>query len=293
MITPGSPEPAAQPAPSAVDPARLARIRIVFSDLDETLLGPDHRVGDRSRRAVERLLRLGVEFVVCTGRAPEATRPIVESLGGRYMVCTNGSSVYDGHTLLMQETLPAPLVAEMTAFFHGHGCPVYLMTPVGYLVTRVTPLVEEANRVRGVAPRLAGPEDWHVPAHKVMPWGAAHLHDEALARWAERAQIVYHPDYLEITPRGVTKAWGARWLATRLGFTPDQAAAIGDARNDIELITWAGVGVAMGDGDPVLRAAAKAIAPPHTQDGAAELFEAIAAAHEAARARGGGGPDAR
>lgn len=282
MTTPGSAESAARPAPSGLDPRRLVRIRIVFSDLDETLLGPDHQVGNRSRRAVQRLLQLGVEFVVCTGRAPEATRPIVESLGGRYMICTNGSSVYDGRTLLAQETLPAPVVADMTAFFHGHGCPVYLMTPRGYLVTRVTPLVEEANRVRGVAPRLAGPDEWHVPAHKVMPWGAAQFHDEAVSRWGERAQIVYHPDYLEITPPGVTKAWGARRLADRLGFRPDQAAAIGDARNDIELVAWAGVGVAMEDGDPALRAVADAIAPPHTQDGAAALFEAIAAAHEAA-----------
>lgn len=265
---------------AGLDRALLAGVRLVFSDLDETLLSPEHRVGERSRQAIAALMAGGVTFVVCTGRAPEATRPIVRALGGRYFVCNNGASVYDGDGLLAEQTLPAELAGEMTAFFHGHGIPTYLMTPAGYYVSRMTPLVAAANRVRGIAPQVLGPAGWTQPAHKVMPWGGAHLYAEAQARWGDRAHVIYHADYLEIAPPGVSKAWGARVVAERLGVPARAIAAVGDARNDIELVRMAGVGVAMGNADPLLKEAALAVAGHHADDGAADLFEAILAAQQ-------------
>lgn len=268
----------ALPVPAELQPERLARIRLIFSDLDETLLGPDHRVGERSRRAIAELVRRGVEFVICTGRAPQATWPIARELGTRYVICCNGACVYDGQTLLADRALSGPLTAEMVDFFVARDCPTYLMAPAGYFVSHVTPVIEEANRVRGIWPEVLPRERWAQPAWKVMPWGAAHLYEEAVARWGQAANIIYHPDYLEIAPPGVSKAWGARVLAQRLGVAPEEVAAIGDARNDIELVAWAGVGVAMGNADPLLKAQADAVARDHGQDGAADLFEAILAA---------------
>ncbi len=266
--------------PIGLDRKLLAGIRLVFSDLDETLLSPDHQIGERSRRAIRKLMEHGITFVVCTGRAPEATRPVVQELGGRYFVCNNGAAVYDGDTLLADRTLSPELTAGMAAFFDGHACPTYIMSSAGYFVTRMTPLIEEANRVRGVSPLVPDRTDWMQPAHKVMPWGAAHLYEEARARWDDRAHIIYHPDYLEIAPHGISKAWGARVLAERLGIPNRKIAAIGDARNDMELVRMAGVGVAMGNADPLLKAEALAVAGDYGNDGAADLFEAILAAIE-------------
>ncbi|MCG0239370.1 MAG: Cof-type HAD-IIB family hydrolase [Firmicutes bacterium] len=268
------------PAPGELDRERLARIRLIFSDLDETLLGPDHRIGERSRAAIRRLMDLGVTFVVCTGRAPQASRPIVRELGGRFLVCANGAAVFDGDQLLAGRTLPAPLVAEMLAFFAEREVPAYLVTPTAYFVTRRTPEVAAADAARGYAPPLLPPGQEAQPAYKVMALAAAHLYDEVRARWGDRAHIIYHPAYLEVAPLGVTKAWGAQVITERLGVDPQEVAAIGDARNDIELVQWAGVGVAVANADPLLLEVADAVARDHAQDGAADLFEAILAARE-------------
>lgn len=257
------------------DHARLARIRLIFSDLDETLLGPDHRVGPRSRQAITALQQRGVLFTVCTGRAPQATLPLVRSLGARYCVCNNGATVHDGEQTLAESLLPPEVAGEMAGFFDAHGCPTYLHSPVGYLVTRMTPAIAAASAVRGVEPVVVGAGDRTVPAHKVMPFGAAHLYDEAVARWGRSAQIVYHPDYLEIGPPGVSKGAGARVLAQRLGIPAGDIAAMGDALNDIELLTWAGIGAAMANGAAETRAAAGWILPDHGADGTADLLEAV------------------
>lgn len=253
----------------------LNGIRLLLSDLDESLLSPDHRIGERSRAAIAGLRAAGVTFAVCTGRAPEATRPIVEDLGLRYFICNNGASLHDGDQILAERVMGPATTSALTHFFADAGVPVYLMTPDGYFLSQHTPSTDRADRIRGVAPSLLPQERWATPAHKVMAWGGAHCYDACQERFGELVHIIYHADYLEIAPKGVSKQWGGERLAELLGIPASEIAAVGDARNDIEMVRWAGVGAAMGNADPLLKAVADLILPSHTEDGTADLFEAI------------------
>lgn len=253
----------------------LSQISLVLSDLDESLLGPDHRVGNRSRAAIARLQAEGITFAICTGRAPEATRAIVQDLGIRYFVCNNGASVHDGDRILAERVMPPAVTESLTRFFMERGIPVYLMTPRGYFITLRTPSTNEADRIRGVVPALLPADQWALPAHKVMAWGGAPAYEECRRLFGDQVHIIYHAEYLEIAPEGVSKQWGGEQLASCLGVPAQRIAAVGDARNDIELIRWAGVGAAMGNADPVLKAEADMILPGHEVDGTAQLFEAI------------------
>lgn len=256
----------------------LARIRLIFSDLDETLLGPDHRIGHRSRAAIAGLKRAGVEVCLCTGRAPETTRPIVDELGLSYYICNNGASLYDGDGLLHERTIPAVTVAALAARSVAARVPVYFMRPDGYYRLGRSPATDAADEARAVMPRPLTLADAAHPAYKVMPWGGSHLYDSLSAQFGDVVNIVWHNDYLEIGPAGVSKGWAASLLADKLGLAADACLAMGDARNDLELIRWAGVGVAMENADPLLKAAADWIAPSHAVDGTADVLEAVLAA---------------
>jgi Cof subfamily protein (haloacid dehalogenase superfamily) len=256
----------------------LAQIRLVLSDMDDTLLGPDHRVGARSRAAIARLRAAGITFAVCTGRAPEATRPIVADLGIRYYICTNGAIVYDGDRIIAQRVMPGDVAGALTRFFAERAIPVYLMSPGGYFLSHSTPATDRADRARGVAPVRLPSAEWAAPAHKVMAWGGASAYDDCCRQFGDLVHIIYHADYLEIAPKGVSKQWGGEQLVEHLGIPAAAVAAVGDARNDIELIRWAGIGAAMGNGDPLLKAVADLILKGHDADGTADLFEAILAA---------------
>lgn len=258
----------------------LTQIRLVLSDLDESLLGPDHKVGARSRAAIAQLQAKGITFAICTGRAPEATRAIADDLGVRYRICNNGASVHDGDRILAQRVMPAQVTEALTRFFDEKEIPVYLMTPEGYFLTRRTPATDEADRIRGVSPDLLPADRWALPAHKVMAWGGAAAYEECVRLFGEQVHIIYHPDYLEIAPFGVSKQWGGQQLAQHLGIPAEQIAAVGDARNDIEMIKWAGCGAAMGNADPLLKEVADIVLPGHEADGTAELFESILKALE-------------
>lgn len=255
----------------------MNKVQLVLSDLDESLLSPDHRVGERSRRAIARLQAAGITFAICTGRAPEATRSVVQDLGLRYFVCNNGASVHEGDRILAERVMPAETTLALTRFFAEQAIPVYLMTPRGYFLTRQTPATDAADRARGVAASALSPADAALPAHKVMAWNGAAAHDACRERFGDQVHIIYHHDYLEIAPQGVSKQWGGERLAEHLGIPAARVAAVGDARNDIEMIRWAGIGAAMGNADPLLKQIADMVLPGHDQDGTADLFEAILA----------------
>jgi hydroxymethylpyrimidine pyrophosphatase-like HAD family hydrolase len=253
----------------------LQRIQLVLSDLDESLLSPSHQVGARSRAAIAGLQAAGITFAVCTGRAPEATRAIVRDLGIRYFICNNGASVHDGDQILAQRVMDPTLTASLTQFFDAQAIPVYLMTPEGYFLTQRTASTDHADQVRGVAPTLLPANGCHVSAHKVMAWGGAPAFEACRTQFGGMVHIIYHADYLEIAPKGVSKQWGGERLAEHLGMTSVQVAAVGDGLNDLEMVRWAGVGAAMGNADAELKEIADLVLPGHFDDGTATLFEAI------------------
>lgn len=263
----------------------LRRIFTLFLDLDETLLGPDHRVSPASREAIAELTAAGATVVVCTGRAMEASAPIVVELGLRHLVCVNGACAVEfdrpgGQARPVAEALlPADVAGDLAAFAHSRGVPCYLMAPDGYFVSARTPDVERADAARKYAPPLLEIAGFRRPAYKVMPFGGAHLYDEVRARFGDRAHVIYHPKYLEIAPHGVNKAWGAARMAEHLGVDPEACLACGDALNDIELVRWAGVGVAMGDGPSELLQAADFVTAPHSEDGCRPVLRALLRAH--------------
>lgn len=77
------------------------------------------------------------------------------------------------------------------------------------------------------------------------------------------------PRYLEISHGSVCKQSALAWLVQKLGILPEEVAAFGDGENDLEMIQYAGLGVAMGNAVPLLKQAADLIAPACDEDGAA------------------------
>ena len=83
------------------------------------------------------------------------------------------------------------------------------------------------------------------------------------------------PYFLEFAAPGVTKAAGLDFLAERMGFTREQTVAFGDGENDVELVDWAGYGVAVENAHERVKAVADWICPPAADEGVAEVLEAL------------------
>jgi Cof subfamily protein (haloacid dehalogenase superfamily) len=82
------------------------------------------------------------------------------------------------------------------------------------------------------------------------------------------------PYFLEFAAPGVTKAVGLDFLSERIGFTPERTIAFGDGENDIELVEWAGYGVAVANAHDRVKAVADFVCPPVDEEGVAQVLEA-------------------
>lgn len=261
--------------------------RLVASDVDGTLLDPHDQVSSRTAAVIGRLTAAGIGFVLVTGRPPRWIPPVIDAVGvGRYAVCANGGVLYDAleDRVLWSRTLDPDALAGLAHTVAG------VLPTAGLAVERVgTSAHGAAAFVAEPAYRHAWPDsDNHVtgrselltaPAVKMLVRCPELSSDAMLAALApvvgDAADLTYsHPRGLvEMSPPGVTKATGLAEVAGRLGVEVADVIAFGDMPNDLEMLRWAGHGVAMGNAHPALHEVADEITASNGDDGLALVLE--------------------
>jgi Cof subfamily protein (haloacid dehalogenase superfamily) len=267
------------------------RIRLVALDLDGTLIGDDLRLPPRTTAAIRAAVERGVHVVLATGRMTSSALPYARELGLRApLVGLQGALVREMPApgsarlgrLLLHRPLPAAVAHDAIAWCRAVG----LAPHVNHLERMVVPADDHrADDYSGwnfgrvvVVPDL---DAWiHGPVTKVISVAQPPIPDEALERaradFAGRADpTVSHPMFLEFLAPGVNKGRAVRFLARRLGVDLRDALAIGDQRNDAEMIADVGMGVAMAGAPDAVRAVARMIAPPLAEEGAAQVIEEL------------------
>jgi Cof subfamily protein (haloacid dehalogenase superfamily) len=243
-------------------------------------MGDDLAVQPRVGRAIEAAQRAGVVATIATGRMLEVARPYARELRMTApLICYQGG-------LLQAPSAPSPLfVASMDAALVREALawastrqwhPVLYTQSVGYVARGTHPPLFHAilsrERIVWVDSLLAILEN-EQPVKLVFiddPQKADSVEAVMRRRFKGRMAVVRsHRSVVEGSPLGVTKGDGLRMLAEHLGTPQAATMAIGDQDNDVSMIVWAGLGVAMGDGSPAARAAADWVAPPLAEDGAA------------------------
>ncbi len=270
--------------PVSLDHPALADVRLVVSDLDGTLLDAGRVVAERTRQALRRVAAEGVTVVAATGRSHWTAVPRLAPIGVvRWIVCSNGSSLYDAEagavvdrTLLSSEAceairrLPTRLPGVGLGWEHGGG----IHRDAGFLAIRQA----EGMTMRPEEP--VGELDLALGINKVMVGHRELGHDEILD--AIRPLL---PDdlevsssgasFVEVTAPGVEKGEALSRLSGRLGLDRRRAMAFGDQQNDLGMLGWAEFAYAMENAHPLVLAATDRRAPHHDDHGVAQVLESL------------------
>lgn len=244
--------------------------RIAFVDLDDTLLGPDKKISPLNLKALDSLRAAGVEVVVASGRHHHNVRMFREIGDLRWIVSSQGGMV--GHVTsgknLREVTLDADLAAELCERGRRLGMTLLAYDRDGARAETQTPWTELYARKAGWEPALGDfralpPEGFVKILWSGEPARIRTLAAELESEMRERLQmVVTEPELLEFTALGATKATGAAALAEHLGLNAGNTMAFGDGNNDVEILQWAGISVAMAHGKSSAHRAARFISPP-------------------------------
>jgi Cof subfamily protein (haloacid dehalogenase superfamily) len=270
--------------PPGLDP--LA-VRAVAMDLDGTVLDETFQPSTRTAAAIGRAEAEGIACLIATGRMFVSARRIAEKLGiRRPLVCYQGALVADpvSGEVLVHRPIEAALAREILRAMpveHARRSNLYIDDELYVWEENAETL--RYSQVAGVELHIVGPlADWiERPTTKIVTVGVPEamdaLRDELQPLFSSRAFVAKSlPYFLEFAAPGVSKASGLALVADLLGFTAEQAVAVGDAENDREMLEWAGCGLAVANADERLKGEADGVIPSVHEDGVAQLLEALA-----------------
>lgn len=258
-------------------------IKLIAVDLDGTLLDSKHELSPRTEAALKAAIDKGVQVVLATGKTRASAQPIIDRLGLKSPgIFLQGLAVYESDgTLRYQQTLDAALVRQVITFAEDRGF-VVVAYAGGRILMRADNAVSETLTAYGEPmPEAIGPiqniaDD--MPLNKLVLFGDP-KRIKAL-RWQLSMQLngsatltqAQVPSMVEVLPPGASKGTTLKRLLKDMGIAPENVLALGDGENDIAMLEVAGIGVAVGNADEKLKAAADHVVATNDAGGVAEAI---------------------
>ena len=256
---------------------------LIALDLDGTLLNTREEISPRNRRAIRSALDAGIRIVLVTGRGVDTPIRISKELGLNLpIICAHGALTKD---CLANKTLghvPGPLqyanpmveFAERSGlsialyseefFYRLEGSKLYMEDMVGP-AWREVKTFEDVMHTAPTFIRFLGEESVRAMQRE---FGDLPLH----------FKIEHWMDFVEcaVTSRDATKQRALARLCADFQVPSERVLAIGDSRNDVPMLRWAGLGIAMGNALPEVRQSVRYVTATNDEDGVALALERFA-----------------
>jgi Cof subfamily protein (haloacid dehalogenase superfamily) len=240
-------------------------------DIDGTLVNPKRMISDGNKAAIAKYIAAGGIIILASGRMHSSIRPFGIELnlpGDNIILSYNGGMAKTmSGTLLFERPVPANYGAEIVQFCKEHDLHLNYYYNDNLYVSKL-------NKWSDLYLRRSGSESIPVgdlssvtehPPTKLIIIGEKEMLDPLLvmfkAKYGSSLYITKTDDeYLEFMDAGVDKGSGLMWICEKLGIAENESAAFGDSFNDIQMIEWAGVGVAMSTGREAAKESADIVA---------------------------------
>lgn len=239
--------------------------KIVASDLDGTLLNPEHTISPYTKSVLQRLHQAGVHFVFATGRHHIDVGSIRSKIGiPAMMITSNGARVHDENDQQIFSRNLAPEIVKQAIDIvkDDETVTIHIYRENDWLLNRADPELAKFHQDSGFSFTLFDPEN--PPLEDVAKvFFIRHDHDYLMqyedrfnATFGEQASVAFStPFCLEIMGAGVSKGEALAAVAAHQGASLKDCIAFGDGMNDVEMLAAAHKGLIMGSAHPRVKAA--------------------------------------
>ncbi len=260
--------------------------KLVFIDIDGTILDHQHQVPQSARTALAQVKQAGHRLFFCTGRNNPEVFPSLWELGFEGIVGANGTYADLDGTRLFDYRIDRPELQSATAWFDQRHLPWIWQTPDhlysaptfwdAFTNMGQTPQPSRVEFVEQVLPRVReGIPEAASKAVVIIPAGSSTSFTEFQHEFGGRFDIEpgsmddTFGQSVEMVQPGMSKGNGLRQVAAHLGFSLADTVGIGDSHNDLEMMTVAGLSIAMGNAVPEVAERADWISQSVDEDGLA------------------------
>ncbi len=261
--------------------------KVLVLDIDGTLTNSGKEISPATKRGILETLKRGHKVILASGRPTPGMRRYEKELEleqyGGYLLSFNGAKIVECRSgeIVYQRTLPLSIIPGLYAFAGRNQCGL-----VTYFGDRVISAFEPDEYVQ-LESRINGMEIKVVENFKeyvdfdinkclltAPPERAEVLEKELVIKYGDILSVYRsEPFFIEIMPQNVDKASSLNRMLETVGLTRENAICCGDGYNDISMIKYAGVGVAMGNAQPAVKDVADYITGTNDEDGLVQVME--------------------
>ncbi|MDR0655631.1 MAG: Cof-type HAD-IIB family hydrolase [Treponema sp.] len=262
-------------------------IRLLALDLDDTLLRSDLSISYRTRSVIKKAQGAGVVVTLASGRAPVAMEDFSRLLGMNrrpgYLICNNGTVIRETNTgkTIFERRIKVETALSAFDLAAAEGFAVQIYEDDIMYVSRSNEFADTDQKLTGL--RQVVVENFRgmvaQGVYKLIIPGDPMLLSplESILRTYLGSDITLftsRPYFLELLPAGTDKGTALAKVAETFGIKQEEVLAIGDSLNDEAMIRWAGIGVAMANGDERIKNIASLVTKKtNDDDGIVEVIE--------------------
>lgn len=272
------------------------KFRIVFSDVDGTLLNKNRELSSATIFQIRKLKQHNIPFVMVSARMPAGMIHLYREVPmDNPAICYNGALILksieegiNGNNKLFSTTIDYSVAKSVYSICHKFDLHFSLYSNNQWFASKNDEWrLREENNTKVKATiysnmeyKISELENEQQHIHKLMVMGESMLidalHNHLVSQFTGKINIYRSKDtYIEITPASINKAAGCLILLNHLKLKPEQAIAFGDNFNDTELLQTVSLGIAMENSPAEVKEKAKMVAPANTDDGVARTLETI------------------
>ncbi len=261
--------------------------KAIALDLDGTLMDSNKKLSDVNKETIWKALDKGISVILASGRPLFGVMPVAEALEfpkrGGYVLAYNGGNIVDcttGKSIYLRE-IPKECMADICTI--ARECHVQPLTYFEDMILAESDsdeyVIKEAicNSAKiKVIEDIVSFVDYSVAKFLVVGEHSKLLpvQERLMEIHGDKLDIFFSEDYfLEIVPKNVAKDASLCELLKLLGIEREELIACGDAMNDVSMIKFAGLGVAMDNAYPNIKEYADYIAPSNDDNGVAHVIE--------------------
>jgi HAD superfamily hydrolase (TIGR01484 family) len=235
-------------------------IKLIALDMDGTLFNDDHRISDGNRKAIKEAQERGIYVVLSTGRSIMSCGEHAESLElTSYLVTVNGSEIWDEkRDLVERNVMKSEFIQWMWELSQQHKTKFWAISTDKMWFDEMPEDIHDREWLK-FGFDIDDNDVRELILMELRGKGEFELSNSTLKN-------------IEVNPIGINKANGLKIVCSRLGIDMKNVMAVGDSLNDMAMIKEAGIGVAMGNAQEVVKEAANWITATNNEDGVAKAI---------------------
>ena len=264
--------------------------KLVAIDLDGTLVTDNKELTTKTVEVIKEASKKGVKIMISSGRAFYRLEKFIDALGLRKenqcTICFNGGMIVDNTSkeILYSKNLEAEEVKELIRLGKSFKLPIMIYAKDTHYVEKVPEVVEKNKKnLKGMCLKVVNFDELNFNEqqnyiYKVCfidkPETIIEKRKEISKEMMEKYEMTSSvPEYLEIVKKGIKKSEAIKFVMNKYGIQQEEVMAIGDGENDVEMLSFAGLGIAMENAKNYVKKFANDVTTSNNQDGVANAIE--------------------